>query len=224
MGRMFYAQPHHPINDRLIHILSTELGSVVIAMRPPEEGERGYYVGLDLTVVDAVREMLRDWQPSEDPGWLEVAPDERARRVRPGPLDATFAITILAAYELDEHQRDTDRHQEVCLGERRTRLEIHTTPEGAARIASLREVAGIKVEQVIPVVTERSLLDEDSNHAHAHVDVVGGDFVYVIDNVEDGPTALRVLADDARDIRKDDRVAIAWFDGEDHAHLLEVLP
>ena len=114
MGRMFYQVPKSAENDRAVHVLSTELGTIVLAMREPQFGERGYSVGVDFTVRAAVREMLADWDPgTEGPGWLataEVIRDRTSHVAMPRHLSAssseeTYDVTILAAYELDEHER-----------------------------------------------------------------------------------------------------------------------
>jgi hypothetical protein len=99
MGRMYYANTKQ-CDDRIVHILTTARGTVVLAMRPPDPGERGYSIGVDFTVKQAVDEMLTDWGPSDDgPGWVR-AKDGNARG------DAqTYDVTILAAFDLDEHQR-----------------------------------------------------------------------------------------------------------------------
>jgi hypothetical protein len=101
MGRTYYASSKRTEHghDRLIHILNTPAGTVVLAMRPPEPGERGYAVGVDFTVMAAVAEMFKDWT-DDKPGWLQESP--KGWKEPPdnsvGP-DQTYDVTILAAFE-----------------------------------------------------------------------------------------------------------------------------
>jgi hypothetical protein len=98
MGRMFYATAQTQI-DKRVHVITTDRGTVVLAMRPPNQvGERGYWIGIDFTVRDAVEEMLTDWSFSDDgPGWVYDGNDQG--RVAPGATDDTFGVTVLAAYD-----------------------------------------------------------------------------------------------------------------------------
>lgn len=105
MGRMYYANAK-PTDARLIHILSTPEGTVVLAMRPPHPGERGYAIGVDFTVRNAVREMFEDWCPSDDgPGWVQ---DDKicARPLTSDDQEQTYDVTILAAYALSTEARE----------------------------------------------------------------------------------------------------------------------
>lgn len=108
MGRIFYASSkrNEAGHDRLVHILSTPDGTVVLAMRPPEPGERGYSVGVDCTVMSAVAEMFADWT-NEEPGWVQeprkaLPPSAEISR---GP-DQTYDVTILAAFEIGAEARE----------------------------------------------------------------------------------------------------------------------
>lgn len=95
MGRMFYATPTQPEDTRVIHVVMTCIGTVVLAFRVPKVGERGYAVGYDFTVRSAVKEMLNDWSPrDEGPGWEQRDTPSSVRRG-----DDTFTVTILAAFE-----------------------------------------------------------------------------------------------------------------------------
>lgn len=106
MGRIYYATPKHSEDERIVHILTTDHGTVVLAMRAPRAGERGFAVGVDFTVRNAVKEMLADWGPSDPgPGW--VANESVGERYRPRPGDEIFEVTILAAFE--RKYTDTDR-------------------------------------------------------------------------------------------------------------------
>jgi hypothetical protein len=112
MGRTYYASSKRtePGHDRLIHVLSTPDGTVVLAMRPPEPGERGYAVGVDFTVMSAVKEMFADWD-GDEPGWLQEPRKSVASEISTGD-DQTYDVTILAAFEIPEHQRDEETPSE----------------------------------------------------------------------------------------------------------------
>lgn len=107
MGRMYYAVPSQHEDPRTVRRVETDIGTVVVALRPPKAGEWGTYVGLDFSLRDAVREILVDWNPSDEaPGWERVG-DNTSRSHAGGRLshaqrpltDDTFAVTVLAAFE-----------------------------------------------------------------------------------------------------------------------------
>lgn len=91
MGRMFYATPNQSEDNRIVHVITTELGTVVLAFRHPRLGEQAFAVGIDRTVRDVVKEILTDWDPNGPPGW----PLQYISAAR--PMDETFTVTILAA-------------------------------------------------------------------------------------------------------------------------------
>lgn len=96
MGRMYYGNAG-TCDERLIHVLKTPRGTVVLAMRPPKPDERGYSIGVDSTVADAVVEILSDWNPSDEgPGWVQGATHRNKQRTGDEQL---FDVTILAAFE-----------------------------------------------------------------------------------------------------------------------------
>jgi hypothetical protein len=107
MGRTYYATSKSrmdpSVHDRIVHVLATPQGTVVIAMRKPELEERGYAIGVDFTVMQAVKEMLADWDPSEEgPGWVYTGTgyrDTRGKLRGPRGNEQTFDVTILAAFE-----------------------------------------------------------------------------------------------------------------------------
>lgn len=110
MGRMYMK---HSEPTLTIH---TKYGSAIIAIRRPEVGEFGYWVGVDFSVRDAVSEALAEWWEGEDegPGWrvtenhpprINIVVDGRVN-------DDTYPITFLAAY------RAIDEGEEIPPDER----------------------------------------------------------------------------------------------------------
>lgn len=107
MGRTYYATSRHEghaaVHDKIVHVLTVPRGTVVIALRPPKIEERGYAIGVDFTVMQAVEEMLTDWGPDEPgPGWQCTGAgyrDGRGKLRGPTGTEQTFDVTILAAFE-----------------------------------------------------------------------------------------------------------------------------
>jgi hypothetical protein len=116
MGRMYYANAKLT-DPRIIRMLTTRRGTVVLAMRAPDVGERGYAIGVDFTVMNAVNELLNDWHPGEEPGW--VAQLHGGGRPKMHSTEQTYDVTILAAYQLDDHEipeLEEDEPLEKCPG------------------------------------------------------------------------------------------------------------
>lgn len=110
MGRIFYsvARPEYKDHPTLVHILIVPRGTVVIAMRPPKDGERGVAVGYDATILSVVDDVFDDWRDPEGPGWLTVSWNSRAfkepnkaisHEKRITSADPYYEVTILAAFE-----------------------------------------------------------------------------------------------------------------------------
>lgn len=114
MGRTFYSTARPELKDlpKLVHVFNTPKGSLVLAMRPPEQGERGYAIGYDDTVLELVDEILGDWLDTDPgPGWVATSSTSRVlpgkhnavvpsvARIVPGK-DPYFEVTILAAFEI----------------------------------------------------------------------------------------------------------------------------
>lgn len=111
MGRIFYsvARPEYKDHASLVHVLTVPRGTVVIAMRPPKDGERGATVGYDATILSVVDDVFDDWQDPEGPGWLTVSWNSRVFKAPNKPAhnerritssDPYYEVTILAAFEM----------------------------------------------------------------------------------------------------------------------------
>jgi hypothetical protein len=132
MGRTFFstARPEHKDLPKLVHVFATPIGTLVLAMRPPEPTERGYAIGYDATILQMVDEILEDWHPSDEgPGWLVTsyssrvtpgnhATDPNAIDARISPKDPYYEVTILAAFErVTRDERAVDPRAHVALAD-----------------------------------------------------------------------------------------------------------
>lgn len=202
MGRAYYAVPTGPETERLVHVLKTSVGVMVIAIRAPNPGERGTWVGMTETVELAVRMTLEGWEGDEGPGFRRDHTDPGWVHPRQG--DDTFAITILAAFEIGK-QPAPEPCSEAMPDDRET--------QACAR-------CWFPVEDHKVPRLERTEI--------AVVEFRNGDLGYRV--TSEGKDIGRELAvhvggssPDRLMIRKGDRVAISYFDGEDTARLVEVL-